>query len=99
MTRGPSSSYVHGTDPREQRRLSRLNELLNRSSLAELSLRPGDHVLDVGSGLGQLACAMAQAVGERGRVVGVERSHEQLAAARRHAKESGVEARVEFRAG
>ncbi len=76
------SQYIHGTDPGEQERLGLLNELLNRKSLAELAPRPGDRVLDVGSGLGQFTHAIAQAAGTGGRVVGVERSKEQLAQAR-----------------
>jgi SAM-dependent methyltransferase len=76
-----SSHYLHGTDPGEQERLSLLNTLLNRKCLVELSPRPGDHVLDVGAGLGQFTHAIAEAVGAGGRVVGVERSAEQLAKA------------------
>ena len=93
------SHYLHGTAPVEQARLARLNDLLNDRALAELDLRPGDRVLDVGSGLGQLTRAMARRVGPSGVVVGIERSPEQLAAARRLAAEAGEAAAVEFRPG
>src|SRR4051794_40839054 len=91
------SNYIHGTDPGEQRRLSQLNDELNGRCLRELPLKPGDRVLDVGSGLGQMARAMARATGAP--VVGVERSPEQLAEARRLAREAGEGALVEFRGG
>jgi SAM-dependent methyltransferase len=91
--------YVHGTSAEEQRRLTRLNELLNESSLAALAPRPGERVLDLGSGLGQLARAIAGAVGAGGGVVGVERSREQIAEAERQARLAGEAGRVEFREG
>ncbi len=94
---GPS--YIHGTEPGEQARLSRLNEILNPSSLAKLRLAGGERVLDVGSGLGQLSREIARAVGPRGRVVGVERDARQLAEARRRAAAAGEEGHVEFRPG
>jgi SAM-dependent methyltransferase len=73
-----SSTYVHGTTPDEQRRLSLLNELLNRICLDAVGVRAGERVLDVGSGLGQFTCAMAAA----GAVVtGIERDERQLAVA------------------
>jgi SAM-dependent methyltransferase len=75
--------YIHGTAPDEQGRLSRLNALLNESSLARLRVRPGERVLVVGCGIGQMARAMAGLCGPNGRVVGVERSAEQIAAGKR----------------
>jgi SAM-dependent methyltransferase len=74
--------YIHGTDPVEQDRLSRLNELWNDGSLERLGLRPGERVVDFGSGLGQLTARMARAVGPSGLVVGIEASPVQLASAR-----------------
>ncbi|MEQ8766250.1 MAG: methyltransferase domain-containing protein [Planctomycetota bacterium] len=91
------SEYVHGTAPEEQERLSQLNEFLNNRCLNELGLKPGLRVLDVGSGLGQMTCAMAEAVGPEGGVVGIERSVEQRTRAERYAHESG--SRVTFREG
>jgi ubiquinone/menaquinone biosynthesis C-methylase UbiE len=96
MAREPGESlYLHGTDPDEQARLSRLNELINERSLREMALTSGDHVLDVGCGLGQLTRAVGQVVAP-GRVVGVERSHEQLATARQLA---GDDKSIDFRQG
>ncbi len=92
-----TSEYLHGVAPQEQDRLSLLNDLLNAGSLRELDLRGGERILDLGCGLGQLARAMARAAGVR--VVGVERSAEQIAAAGRQAAEAGESALVEFRLG
>src|SRR5262249_51893202 len=69
---------LHGTHPEEQDRLGLMNRLLNQNSLAEMQLKPGEKVLDVGSGLGQLTREMARQIGEGAKVVGIERSHEQL---------------------
>lgn len=92
-----SSSYIHGTDPEEQRRLATLNDLLNASSLRELALRGGERILDVGCGLAQLTRAFARAAGRV--VVGVERSQEQLTSARTLARAAGEDARVDLREG
>lgn len=93
------STYIHGTSPDEQRRLSLMNDvLLNPASLREMNLRGDEAIIDFGSGLGQFTRAMARAV-PRGRVVGIERDEEQLAAARRLAEADGEAHLVEFRSG
>ncbi|MDX1944575.1 MAG: methyltransferase domain-containing protein [Pirellulaceae bacterium] len=74
------AQYIHGTAPDEQRRLAELNRLTNPAFLDFLELRPGDRVLEVGSGLGILAGEVARRV-PQGRVLGVELSTEQLAQA------------------
>jgi len=76
-----------------------LNDLLNEASLRELQLRGGEKILDVGSGLAQLSRAMARAAGPGSRVVGIERSSEQLAEAVRQAKAAGEDQLVELRQG
>jgi len=93
------SRYLHGTSPIEQRRLSRLNDLINRASLGELGLVGGERILEVGSGLGQFARSMARAAGPSGRVLGIERSREQLAGARRAARAEDQAGLVEWRRG
>ena len=94
-----SGRYIHGTAPEEQRRLSLLNELMNGGSLRELDLRGGERILDLGAGLGQLTRAMARAAGPAGRVVGVERSPEQIAEALRQARARGEEGLADLRRG
>jgi SAM-dependent methyltransferase len=76
------AAYLHGTSPAEQGRLSLLNRLMNEAALRELSIQPGTSIVDFGCGLGQLSLEMARAAGTR--VVGIERSEEQLARAERH---------------
>jgi ubiquinone/menaquinone biosynthesis C-methylase UbiE len=92
------SHYVHGTDPEEQQRLTRLNDLLNDGSIRELRLTGGERILDLGCGTGQLTRRIAAAAGATGRVLGIDRSEEQLEQARRPASASS-EAAIEFRAG
>lgn len=94
-----SSTYVHGTSPEEQRRLSLLNDvLLNQAELRELNLNGTERILDLGSGLGQFTRAMGRAVPD-GAVVGVERDEQQLASAIRLAETAGEQELVEFRRG
>jgi SAM-dependent methyltransferase len=89
--------YLHGTSPPEQQRLSRLNDLLNAQALRELALRGGERVLDVGCGLGQLTRKMAAQAGRQ--AIGVERSAEQMAEAKRQAAAAGEERLIELREG
>jgi ubiquinone/menaquinone biosynthesis C-methylase UbiE len=46
-------------------------------------IRPGEHVLDLGSGAGKVCFIAAQIVGPQGRVIGVDTNSEMLALARR----------------
>jgi SAM-dependent methyltransferase len=81
MTTRPTT-YIHGTQPSEQERLVELNRLTNDPFVEFLQVRPRTRVLEVGSGLGILASAVARAA-EGVRVVGVEMSSAQIAAADR----------------
>ena len=74
-------AYLHGTSPDEQARLSLLNQLINDGAMRELALKGGERIVDFASGLGQLSQAMARAAGVK--LVGIERSAEQLARAPR----------------
>lgn len=66
--------------------------------LAIASLRPGETVLDLGSGGGLDCFLAARAVGEAGRVIGVDSTPEMVTKARRLAAENGFD-HVEFRLG
>ncbi len=75
------SAYIHGTCPKEQARLSLLNDLTNASFLDFLDIKPGDFVLEVGSGLGILTNLVATRF--PGSVVtGIEIAPEQIEKAR-----------------
>ena len=72
----------------EQRRIVR----------AAVGLKPGQDVLDIGSGPGFLACEMAEAVGPGGSVRGIDPSDAMLSVARRRRPATGS-APVEFGPG
>lgn len=61
-------------------------------------LRPGEVVIDLGSGAGFDCFLAAEQVGAAGRVIGVDMTHEMLAKARANAVSIGA-ANVEFRLG
>ncbi|MCI4368112.1 MAG: methyltransferase domain-containing protein [Thermoplasmata archaeon] len=61
-----------------------------RDVLRSVAPRPGEEFLDLATGPGEPALSIAQRVGPRGRVVGVDISREMIAIARRSARESGV---------
>jgi ubiquinone/menaquinone biosynthesis C-methylase UbiE len=68
-----SSTYYGAMD----RSRARLDEL----ALDHLEPRPGEHVLDIGTGLGGTLGPLSSAVGEAGRVVGVDYSPKMVARA------------------
>jgi ubiquinone/menaquinone biosynthesis C-methylase UbiE len=68
-----------------------------RATRELLALRPGERVLDIGSGPGFLAAEMAEDVGAEGRVHGVDPSESMLALSQQRTPASGA-ARLEFQA-
>jgi SAM-dependent methyltransferase len=86
---------------------SELNEIPTGAALASLGcgnptllaqLRPGETVLDLGSGGGIDVLLSARRVGPSGKAYGLDMTDEMLALARRNAQEAGV-ANVEFLKG
>ncbi|WP_099155903.1 class I SAM-dependent methyltransferase [Flavilitoribacter nigricans] len=71
-------AYIHGVQPEEQDRLRLLNKLTNQSFIDFVQIHDGDRVLELGSGLGIVANAMA-AANRSGHVTGVEYAAEQIA--------------------
>lgn len=90
------SHYVHGASREEQARLGMMNAILNARCIAELALRGGEKILDVGAGLGEFSRELARAAGPDVRVIAIEREAGQLAAAR---ERLGDDPRIELRAG
>lgn len=72
---------------------------LRRRFLRFCGIRPGWRVLEVGAGTGVLARDAAGLVGRGGGVVGVDPSRICVAAARRLAREQGLDGRIDFRVG
>ncbi|MBZ0269155.1 methyltransferase domain-containing protein [bacterium] len=91
------SITIHGSRPREKRRASLMNDLLNEAALRELRLAPGERVLDVGTGTALFAREMAWVVGREGAVVGVERDADLIRTARE--SDGDDDARVDLREG
>jgi len=65
---------------------------------AALGLKPGEHVLDIGSGPGLLACELAEAAGPNGSVTGIDPSQPMLSRARGRPRPPGS-ARLTFGPG
>ncbi len=61
-----------------------------------LAIRPGETGLEVGCGIGFLACEMAREVGPGGRLVALDGSADMLAAARERAAGEHVGDRIDF---
>lgn len=66
---------------------------------AALALSAGEHGLEVGCGIGFLACEMAREVTPGGNVVGVDSSPDMIAAARVRAEREGLSGSLEFIVG
>lgn len=84
----PGTAYVLGRSLAEYDRLNRQGRLIStitRHFLEEIGLTPGMRVLDVGSGTGDVALLAASAVGQSGRVVGVDNDSAALSIAKERA--------------
>lgn len=97
----PSGPYLLGHSDRELARLklqATLIDPITRLFLLEAGIVPGMRVLDVGSGVGDVAFLAAELVGDTGYVLGIDHAPAGLAEARRRA--AGRSGRnVEFREG
>lgn len=71
-------------------RLTRRMEPARREAIARLGLRPGDTVLDVACGTGRSLPLLAERIGPRGRIIGVDLSPEMLAIARERLAAAGL---------
>lgn len=70
-----------------------------RAGLARLAARPGERLLEVGSGTGHCLAELARAVGPGGRAFGVDLSEGMLLQSRRQLDGEGLSERVELARG
>jgi SAM-dependent methyltransferase len=93
MTPGEPPTYVLGHDPAELARLERQAALFagaTRALFLAAGIGPGQRVLDLGCGAGDVSLLAADLVGPSGQVVGVDRAPEAVATARRRAAAAGL---------
>lgn len=93
MPSDSQSTYPLGNTEAEHERLIRQAASLAPVSerlFREAGIGPGQRVLDLGSGTGDVAMLVAQLVGPSGEVVGVERDPRSVARARARAAEAGL---------
>lgn len=88
-----TSGYALGHSESEQQRLIAQSELLRSSTtqfLRDAGLAPGMRVLDIGCGTGDVSFLAAELVGSAGKILGIDRSADVLATARRRAADLGL---------
>jgi len=92
-TSSSGASYVLGATGREHERLIRQSRIFNPFTerlLRNAGISSGQRVLDIGSGVGDVAMLAAELVGPTGEVVGVERDANTLTIARSRVAEAQV---------
>ena len=92
-TTDSASHYALGSTDAEHERLIRQAALLapfTERFFRSASIGPGQRVLDLGSGVGDVAMLAAKLVGPSGEVVGVERDPGSIARARARVAEAGL---------
>src|SRR6266852_4648304 len=93
MTANPSSDYLLGSTDAEHERLIRQAVRLapvTERFFREAGIGPGQRVLDLGSGVGDVAMLAARLVGPTGEVVGIERDTRSITRARTRAADDGL---------
>ena len=89
----PTSQYALGSSDEEHERLirqaARLAPLTERF-FRQAGIGPGQRILDLGSGVGDVAMLAARLVGPSGEVVGLERDTRSIARARARVAEAGL---------
>jgi ubiquinone/menaquinone biosynthesis C-methylase UbiE len=90
----PTSNYVLGSTDAEHERLiwqaARVAPITERL-FREAGIGPGQRVLDIGSGVGDVAMLAARLVGPSGKVVGIERDPKSITKARARVAEAGLD--------
>jgi protein-L-isoaspartate O-methyltransferase len=94
----PGSDYALGSTDAEHERLTRQAALLapcTERLFRDAGIGSGQRVLDIGSGVGDVAMLIARLVGPAGEVVGIERDARSVARARARVADAGL-AQVSF---
>ncbi len=93
MSHSARPTYVLGHDPDELARLERqavIYAAATRSLFVTAGIGPGQRVLDLGCGAGDVSLLAGELVGPSGQVVGVDRAAAAVALARRRAAARGM---------
>jgi len=101
MTSSIPPNYVLGQSPYEYERLTLQAKVLRpftEKFFAMAGIGPGMRVLEVGSGMGDVALLVAEIVGPGGRVLGVDRDATGLENARERTLQEGCSSWVSFQA-
>jgi ubiquinone/menaquinone biosynthesis C-methylase UbiE len=94
MAHDSTSDYLLGSTNAEHDRLIRQAAIQNpftKQFFRDAGIRPGQRVLDIGSGLGDVAILAARLVGPLGTVMGVDRDTNTVARAKIRAAEAGLQ--------
>ena len=92
MSKRSHSDYLLGSSDAEHERLIRQATVFapfTERFFHQAGIGSGQRVLDLGSGVGDVAMLVSKLVGSSGKVVGIERDERSLAVARARAKEAG----------
>ncbi len=87
------TKYHLKTGKEGESQLDNLDYFFGKSSrqfLTQVGLSEGMHVLDVGCGVGNLTCWLAEQVGTTGKVLGVDFDQKQIEVARQRAEARGI---------
>ena len=93
MTNQAVTDYALGYTDAEQERLIRQAAIIapiTERHFREAGIGPGQRVLDLGSGMGDVAILLARLVGSSGEVVGVERDRNSIARAKARIATAGL---------
>src|SRR6266705_6426802 len=93
ITNNPASAYALGSTDSEHERLIRQAVRLAPYSerfFREAGIGPGQRVLDLGSGVGDVAMLAARLVGPSGEVLGVERDPRSITRAKARVADAGL---------
>src|SRR5271156_2397260 len=91
-TDSSSNSYLLGSTSAEHERLIRQATIFNPITgrfLRDAGVGPGQRVLDIGSGLGDVSMLVARLVGSSGEVVGVDNDAKTIAIAKDRVVKAG----------